>query len=53
MGGIDKAVLESAIDAHCYFRGPDFLDHPPQSAVGKDPGSDFVKKQEQDALGIF
>ena len=47
---IDKAVLEAAIDSSGGFRGPNFLDHPPQCTVGSDPGREFVLKKKQDAM---
>ena len=47
---IDKAVFEAAIDSSEDFRGPNFLNHPPECTVGSDPGRDFVLKKEQDTM---
>lgn len=51
--GIDNAAIDAAIDTDGNFRGPDFLDHLPQSTAGRDPGRDVVQKQEQDAMAFL
>ena len=53
MEGIYHEVLDKAIDSEGNFRGPDFLDHPPECSVGRSPGREFILKSEQDAMTLL
>ena len=53
MIGIDKAVLDSAIDSEGKFRGPNFLDHTAECSIEWDPGRRFIQKSEQEAVDML
>ena len=53
MIGIDKAVLDAAIDSEGNFRGPNFLDQPSECSTNWDPGRRFIPKSEEDAMTLL
>lgn len=53
MIGIDKAVLDAAIDSEGNFRGSNFLHHTSECSTNWGPGTRFIQKSEEDAMTLL